>query len=1105
MAVSKEHDEPIPTLNRKINKITPKRDDKINICMEYMLYGYIRNIGSVSTCPLDIKYLITIYCGNIFLPIDKIVDIQNINQIICGSNFKIFVEEKYPKNNYYSILQNAKGIVSNARHKIDDLVINNVNGIRWVNKIKFNRNTKIMRCFASFASDNIFWITSKNELFANGFNKYGELGLLNNNSNTDIIYTPTPISYFNVNKLIIKEIKMGKYHSLILCNNNKVYSCGDGIDYGQNGHNKTWTKNKAFAVIKALSKHNIKAIGAGVEHSLFLTSTNKLYSCGNNKYGAVGHSNTNKIDIIPYFNKNNILINSLECGGYHNIVMDNNSILYSWGLNNFGQCGIRMNHNADNQNVLTPTTINCFKKMKIKLFKCGMNHNAVITSNNEYYVFGQNNSGECFIDPKQSKSVINMEHGCINEYILKETKAKNIISINLGNGLSCLLLSFPTPSIENHPRIHFQPNSYNQLMQLERHDIRTVYHDEKQSEKYLNLIEREIRKTKKHQKELLKYIEFYVAECLAELNLMKPQLTATCNYILNQVLPRLTELLLSSRPYKNSEFAFNYFFRLILVLCKKCIQVDIICFRLLEIIFGFDPKNKNVFYSNCGLPVNKTWTIEKYGDGEMLKKNELEQKIKDLESKLNKLNNNKAEIETIRKLEIELKSVDSELNQLYETSLIIGYASDNAYCGENESAKNISWFRMQNINYFAEIGGFDTIIKRISHTASPIDISDLINLLRPMAQLRDLFNPKYHKELVSSLYESVKTYFKQLPPLVIRQITTQSRDKLFKNIHFMMNNSYNTLEILQVKETLALQLAATQIRGPYAQCRIFGMNHINKIIEQSIKQDKLEESKNNNDIAKIWADTKYIERFFKQEHLLEFILNRSSSNMEFIKRIRPIYSLLIHNKTFNVNKHLLPLWELTKQTMNLMMKQEVFGDIGDIACYLDVNQLDELCELIRKTPDEQFDLYLLNLIKQISKNINLKKMKDSNKITDMLWRFLMSDIAYTMKERYSQQSVVYEALDAFTAILCYDDDDISQRNIYIKQCALNIQKSSKMIQSLQILQRLIGTFERGTNKKSKSRKKQKGYTQKSVIEQLENDYNIIDHLLGDFRVYKKKA
>ena len=432
-------------------------------------------------------------------------------------------------------------------------------------------------------------------------------------------------------------------------------------------------------------------------------------------------------------------------------------------------------------------------------------------------------------------------------------------------------------------------------------------------------------KSSKDPRPFLKYMEYYVEECLQELNDIdtpcykeenygksgeQPPMTPQCSNMIYEVIPRLTEALAYTQPNKSSVFAVNHFFRLILILCKRCIELDIECFRLLEIIFGFIKKmpTKFRFYDCCGQPKSTggyrrhdyIWLPKEYGNGEMsllriiyiynicdfahiysifthipsralymiiyrfLRIRELEKLKQQTQDKLDALRTKSEEIEEYEEeIEIEEEQKDQTNNdddktqneaikddkedkpnptddnidvdddddapndetkddndddddngnnkddkdkteetadapnghdkdveskdkdkkiikvkktikktrtkqlseeetqmidrfkheiQSYETELNlmiteskkyyeIGHYNDYAidvyqYCGgQNEKSRDESWFRVQNINYWGKIGGFETILKRISHAKCAVAVSDLVNLIRPVAQV----------------------------------------------------------------------------------------------------------------------------------------------------------------------------------------------------------------------------------------------------------------------------------------------------------------------------------------------------------------------------------
>eukprot|EP01083_Nonionella_stella_P264335 896879_1 len=79
----------------------------------------------------------------------------------------------------------------------------------------------------------------------------------------------------------------------------------------------------------------------------------------------------------------------------------------------------------------------------------------------------------------------------------------------------------PQPQSSQSPqlnsRIKTKPQNYNELIELTREDVHIVWEDEKLCLKYVNWMERAI-KSSKDPVNFLQYMEYYVEECLFELN-----------------------------------------------------------------------------------------------------------------------------------------------------------------------------------------------------------------------------------------------------------------------------------------------------------------------------------------------------------------------------------------------------------------------------------------------------------------------------------------------------------------------------------------------------------------------------------------------------------
>ena len=132
----------------------------------------------------------------------------------------------------------------------------------------------------------------------------------------------------------------------------------------------------------------IKTMDSGENHLLLLEKDGELYSYGiKNEYGELGRERKRNFNFnvwhISRFLQNKVRISSIACGKYHNLCIDDNQNVWSWGDNQYGQCG----HGQNIKKMVIPTFIPAFEGRKITKIRTGGYHSYVATVHNEYYLF----------------------------------------------------------------------------------------------------------------------------------------------------------------------------------------------------------------------------------------------------------------------------------------------------------------------------------------------------------------------------------------------------------------------------------------------------------------------------------------------------------------------------------------------------------------------------------------------------------------------------------------------------------------------------------------------------------------------------------------------
>eukprot|EP01080_Neovahlkampfia_damariscottae_P008608 gene8608-555_t len=163
-------------------------------------------------------------------------------------------------------------------------------------------------------------LTAQGKVFVWGSNYWGQLGLDKENETKDRLQ-PVELEYFQ-DKNVVK-VACGSNFTLCLTEDGKVFSfgCSSNFKTGQNNENTIYTPIK---ITQFPIDDKIIDIHVGSNHSVFLTETKKVLTCGWNKYGQLGHQNIENIAIVESLK--NIEISKIGAGAFYSIVASNTEI-----------------------------------------------------------------------------------------------------------------------------------------------------------------------------------------------------------------------------------------------------------------------------------------------------------------------------------------------------------------------------------------------------------------------------------------------------------------------------------------------------------------------------------------------------------------------------------------------------------------------------------------------------------------------------------------------------------------------------------------------------------------------------------------------------------
>lgn len=181
--------------------------------------------------------------------------------------------------------------------------------------------------------------------------------------------------------------------SCVLMNDGSVYAwgtfrCNEGIlGFYQD---KIEVQRTPWLVPK-FSKSKIVQMAGGKDHILFLDEAGIVYAWGNGQQNQLGRKILDRfrlktLDPRPFGLKD---IKYIASGENHCFALRKNGKLVSWGLNQFGQCGVN-EVIEDGALVPSPTQVkNLPEDGKIKTISAGEHHSLILMESGELYTFGR--------------------------------------------------------------------------------------------------------------------------------------------------------------------------------------------------------------------------------------------------------------------------------------------------------------------------------------------------------------------------------------------------------------------------------------------------------------------------------------------------------------------------------------------------------------------------------------------------------------------------------------------------------------------------------------------------------------------------------------------
>lgn len=203
--------------------------------------------------------------------------------------------------------------------------------------------------------------------------------------------------------------------SLVLKDLNKIRNTGGThiLTFGSNIHSQLGTgskddRKKMFQIhssmFRADKTHSIndvrfRKISMRKYYSTFITSDNRVYTCGNGSRGRLGTGDTENVSgtFQLAFDLDEIGIREMVNSDHHTLLIDEAANLYSWGWNAYGQLGysspsVKKQNQKLHENIFiaVPRRVTSLDNYDIKLIGCSNIHSCIVTKDNIVMIWGLN-------------------------------------------------------------------------------------------------------------------------------------------------------------------------------------------------------------------------------------------------------------------------------------------------------------------------------------------------------------------------------------------------------------------------------------------------------------------------------------------------------------------------------------------------------------------------------------------------------------------------------------------------------------------------------------------------------------------------------------------
>ena len=230
-------------------------------------------------------------------------------------------------------------------------------------------------------------LSDDGDVYSFGKNNFGQLGL----GHTESVPLPSLIP----NLPQIKQVACGFDFTICVDFEGFIWS------FGQNTAGQLGTGNtEHFSIPQKISNiPPVQFVACGTSHTLIITNDKNLWSCGNNIEGQLCLGNRENQSEFQLTRFSNVI--KASCGNHHSLFQNEEGEIYSCGFNNNGELGLG-NFRCQLTGTLIPNL-----PPNIIDFVCGFQHNLLLDGDGKVFSFGNNRNGQLGLGHTIKQNVLN--------------------------------------------------------------------------------------------------------------------------------------------------------------------------------------------------------------------------------------------------------------------------------------------------------------------------------------------------------------------------------------------------------------------------------------------------------------------------------------------------------------------------------------------------------------------------------------------------------------------------------------------------------------------------------------------------------------------------